>query len=183
MIFVLLIITTAFLIVALFAFPRFSPIPYFPSNRKDILLIIESLGLTNNQTVYDLGAGNGTVIFEAAKNAYHKKINTQFVAVEINPVLVAFLHIRRLLYPYKKNVQIVWGDMFKTNLNHLSSKIRHLTFYLYISPWFLEQITKRIRKIHPKARIVSYMYPAPSLKATKILKGKNRIFIYNEKDI
>ena len=83
-------------IIFLFSSKALSPIPYFPSNKHDLPLIIKALNLKNNQTVIDLGAGDGIVIFEAAKIAYKRKLNTRFVAVEINPVLILVLHLRRL---------------------------------------------------------------------------------------
>lgn len=180
MVFALLIIAISLSILALFALPRFSPIPYFPSNRKDLPLIIKALSLVNDQIIYDLGAGDGTVIFEAARNAYQKKMNTRFVAVEINPALIVLLYIRRLLHPYKKSIKIIWGNMFTMQYNGLTRQsVSSLTFYLYISPWFIERVAEKIKKTYPNARIVSYMYPIPKLKAVKTFDGTKRIFIYN----
>jgi len=65
-------------IIFLFSSPQLSLIPYFPSNKKDLPLIIKALNLKNNQVVFDLGAGDGIVIFEAAKLAFEKKLNTKF---------------------------------------------------------------------------------------------------------
>lgn len=177
---IFLIIAITLLIISLFASKRFSPIPYFPTNRKDIALIIKSLDLKNNQIICDLGAGDGIVIFEAAKKAHKKKVNTRFIAVEINPVMILILNLRRFLHPNKKNIRIVWGDLFKMNFQSLTFDFSLLTFYLYISPWFLEKVCKKILDEFPYARIVSYMYPITSLqKNEKIIQGKNNIYIYN----
>jgi hypothetical protein len=59
-------------VILLFSSKTLSPIPYFPSQKIDLPLIIKALNLQNNQTVFDLGAGDGIVIFEAAKKAYQK---------------------------------------------------------------------------------------------------------------
>src|SRR3990167_10358427 len=72
--------------VLIFSSKRFSPIPYFPTQTKDIPLIIKALNLKNNQTIIDLGAGDGIVIFTAAETSYDKDLNTKFVGVDINPV-------------------------------------------------------------------------------------------------
>ena len=50
----------------------------------------------------DLGAGDGIVIFKAASQAFQKRLNTKFIAVEINPVLILILYLRRLFHPNKK---------------------------------------------------------------------------------
>ncbi len=167
-------------IIILFSSKHFSPIPYFPTNKKDLSKIIQVLELKNNQTVIDLGAGDGIIIFKAAEEALKKHLNAQFVAIEINPVLILFLNIRRLLHPNKRNIKIVFGDMFKMKLNNLTFDISNLTFYLYISPWFLEKVSKKVLTSFPNAKIISYMYPIKSLKKKeRIIKGKNSVFIYN----
>lgn len=120
-----------FVVLILFSFPCFSPIPYYPSNKKDLPFIIKAVNLKNDQVIIDLGAGDGVVIFAAASNAISlpKKLNTQFIAVEINPVLIFIMHLRRLFHPNRKNIKIVWADMFKVNLktqNH-NSKLKTKT--------------------------------------------------------
>ncbi len=177
----IIIVLIIFVVIVLFSFPRFSPIPYFPSNRRDMSKIIKALGLKNGQIVFDLGAGDGLVIFEAAKEALKRKLNTRFIAVEINPVLLCILYIRRLSHPNRKNIRIAYGNMFYMNyVNHLSSNINHLTFYLYISPWYLEKTLSNIKSQLRHFSVVSYMYQIKPLKLTEKIKGKKHsVFVYN----
>ncbi|MFH0979336.1 MAG: class I SAM-dependent methyltransferase [Candidatus Roizmanbacteria bacterium] len=181
------IIFIVIIIIFLFSSPKLSPIPYFPSNKKDLPLIIKSLDLKNNQNVIDLGAGDGIVIFEAAKQAFRKKLNTQFIAVDINPILVFIMFLRRLFHPNKKNIKIILGDIFKNDFMNFINFKNFITIYLYISPWFLEKVIENCKLALNKVeglkienlRIVSYMYPIKSLKnKEKIIEGKNKIFIY-----
>ncbi len=176
----LIILIIFFGIIFLFSSKTLSPIPYFPSNKKDLPLIIKALNLKNNQVVFDLGAGDGIVIFEAAKKAYEKNLNTQFFAVEINPVLLLIMYIKRLFHPNKKNIKIVYDDIFKINIKKfLNFDFSLLTFYLYISPWYLEKTVSNLKSQISNLKIVSYMYPIKSLKnKQKIINGKNKIFIY-----
>lgn len=174
------------IIIFFFSSPQLSPIPYFPTNKKDLPLIIKNLNLKNDQLIVDLGAGSGTMIFSAAKVSYQKKLNTQFLAVEINPVLIFILHFRRLFHPNKKNIKIVFGDLFQIDYQKiLTFNFKLLIFYLYVSPWFLEKILKKLpiknlKKQNKKITIVSYFYSIPFLKnKEKIIQGKNKIFIYS----
>lgn len=178
--FIILIIGLLLLIfISLFAFPKLSPIPYFPSNKKDIALIIRSLGLKDNQVVIDLGAGDGLVVFEAAEFAYARRLNAQFIAVEINPMLLILLQIKRLFNRNRKNIKVVQGDMFKLNYEKLLPKLKtQNTFYLYISPWYLEKTVENIKNYLKTFYIVSYMYQLPKRKEIKKLKGKHPIFTY-----
>ncbi|MFA6016758.1 MAG: rRNA adenine N-6-methyltransferase family protein [Patescibacteria group bacterium] len=168
-------------IIFLFSSKSLSPIPYFPSQPVDIPLIVKALSLKDNQTIIDLGAGDGIVIFKAAQQSFILKLNTKFVAVEINPVLILVLHLRRLFHPNKDNITIIRDDIFKMNFNSLTREpVNSLTFYLYISPWFLEKTIENCKLKIVNFNVVSYMYPIKSMKKEeKIIQGKNNIFIYN----
>jgi len=168
------------IIIFIFSSKKFSPIPYFPSQPVDLPLIIKALNLKSNQTVFDLGAGDGIIIFKAAQQAYKQKLNTQFVAVEINPVLILILHLRRLFHPNKKNIVIICDDIFNINFDSLTREpVNFLTVYLYISPWFLEKTISNIKNQISRFSVVSYMYMIKSLKKReKVIQGKNKIFIY-----
>lgn len=176
----LIILIIFFGIIFLFSSKTLSPIPYFPSNKKDLPLIIKALNLKNNQPVFDLGAGDGIVIFEAAKKAYEKNLNTQFFAVEINPVLILIMYIKLLFHPNKKNIKIVYDDIFKINIKKfLNFDFSLLTFYLYISPWYLEKTVSNLKSQLSNLKIVSYMYSIKSLKnKQKTINGKNKIYVY-----
>lgn len=180
MIFVLITVLILTIVIFLFSSPKLSPIPYFPTQKVDIPLIIETFRLKNNQTIIDLGAGDGIVIFKAAKQAFDKKLDTRFIAVDINPILILIMFIRRFFHPNKKNIRIVYNDIFKMNLKRFTLHATRYTFYLYISPWHLEKIILNIKTQISIFTIVSYMYPIKTLKnKQKIIRGKNSIFSYD----
>jgi hypothetical protein len=166
----LLVITVPF-----FLSKKLSPVPYFPSNKKDVPLIVKELNLRNNQVVYDLGAGDGAVIWAAAQYALAHSLNTRFIAVEINPILLIIMWMRRLMHPNKKNIHIMKGDMFSMKFEEGEKKTT-FTFFLYISPWYLEKAYANITRQKKKFDLVSYFYELP--KETK-LKGKKTSGIHN----
>lgn len=174
----LIFIILVFIVIIIFAFPQFSPVPYFPSNRKDLPLILKVLNLKNNQTIIDLGAGDGSVIFAAAKEAYRKKLNSKFIAIDINPILILIMYIKWLPNPNKKNIKIVFGDMFKNDFINFMNFKNFITVYLYISPWYLEKVIKNLKLQIKNFSVVSYMYKIPNLTPKKIVTGKNKIFLY-----
>ncbi len=178
LIFFLLLI---FCIIILFSFPQFSPIPYYPSNMKDKNIILKGLNIQDNHTIIDLGAGDGVVIFEAAYDALKKKKNTRFVALEINPILIFILYLRRIFHPNKNNIHIIYGNMFSIDYKkYLTFEICHLTFYLYISPWLIEKALNNIRSQNLKdSRFVSYYYPIKSMKQSeKSHHGVHTLYVY-----
>lgn len=164
-------------VIIIFAFPQFSPIPYYPSNMKDKALILKALGLKNGQTIVDLGAGDGVVVFEAAREAMSRGLDTRFVALEINPVLLGIMQLRRLFHPNRKNIRIARGDMFTADYRRWGTQ--GITYYLYISPWLIEKVIARIREQVPGARFVSYYYPIKSLEGReKKSEGVHGVYVY-----
>ncbi len=92
--FLAVLFISVFIISYIFVSRKHSPVPYFPTNKKDVPLIIKALNLKLNHTVIDLGAGDGLVIFKAADEAYERGFDTKFYAVEINPILILILYIK-----------------------------------------------------------------------------------------
>lgn len=179
MYFIIGLIICLFVIIVIFSFPQFSPIPYFPSNGKDIPLILKALHIRSNQTIIDLGAGDGIVILKAAEKAFNDSLNTKFIAVEINPILLIILHIRRLLHPNKKNIRIVNADMFTMDYSNLTN-LTNSTFYIYISPWFIEKTVVNITKQIKNFDLVSYFYQVKCLPKYReeINEGVHKIYRY-----
>ena len=173
LIFSFLFVICLFVISYLFLSHHASPIPYFPSNKHDLPLIIAALKLKNGQTIIDCGAGDGAIIFPAAQAAYKQKLTTKFVAIEINPILIAILYIRRLFHPNKNNISICRADLFTTQFTQ-----HNPTFFFYISPWYLEKALANIKKQRIISPIVSYFYPLPHRSPTKTTKGIHSVYSY-----
>lgn len=182
--FIALFLICLFAIIILFSFPQFSPIPYFPSNGKDIPLILEALDVRNNQTIVDLGAGDGIVIFKAAEKAHQDKLNTKFIAIEINPVLLLILYVRRMVHRNKKNIRILNRDMFSTTYKDFIDfkAFDFTTFYIYISPWFIEKTVSNIVRQIPDFDLVSYFYQVKYLPALteEVKNGVHKIYKYKK---
>lgn len=131
-----------------FVSPQLSPIPYFPTLEPDMNRIGKALNLQPGSVLYDLGAGNGKIVFRFAS------ASIKTVAVENNPFLVGIMLFKRIFHPHKQQITILCQDLFKTNL----SEATHI--YLFVGPFFINQIIKSIsQQNHPKLkRIVSYRY-------------------------
>ncbi len=165
------------IILAFFLSRRLSPIPYFPSNREDIPLIVKSLKLKNHQTVYDLGAGDGVVIFAAARTAFGKKLNTKFIAVEINPFLLFYMYVVRLFHPNRKKIEINRRDIFTMNF----SVKKNVTIFMYISPWYMERVYTNICRSISAFHFVSYFYALPAsmkIHPKKVVDGVHTLYEY-----
>lgn len=163
-------------VIVIFAFPQFSPIPYFPSNIHDMPIILKALQLRNGQVIFDLGAGDGVVILKAAQMAKDRSQDTLFVAVEINPILVFVLHIRRLMHPNRKHITVVWGDLFKLDYRKYTKGRKDVTTYLYVTPRLIPSILAAVKKSVGTFQAVSYYY---SLSDTMkpLYQGVHKVFV------
>lgn len=171
------------LFIILFTSPKFSPIPYFPSNKRDVPEIVSTLHLSDTQVLIDLGAGDGTIIFESAKRAYNMKLETQFIGIEINIILCFFMNVRKLFHPNRSRIHIVRNDMFAIDYSNLVKEktgkdIHKAVFYVYVSPWFTPQIGTMISCIPVRTRIVSYFYPIFGKNPTKQRTLTNNLYVY-----
>ncbi|MDA1316976.1 MAG: class I SAM-dependent methyltransferase [bacterium] len=165
------------LIILYFFSSKASPIPYFPTNSQDMPMIVKAMKLANNQVIIDLGAGDGAVVWAAATSAYEKGLNTQFVAVDINIVLVLWMKFRRLVHPHKAHISIIHGDMFLLNYKKIIGSKKPL-FYLYIAPWFTKQVHKMIQELNIPCTILSYFYPITSGKSQKTAHRVHELYFY-----
>ena len=175
---IVFIVFVLFLLVAYFFLSRTaSPVPYFPSNQRDMERIVDYLELRNHHTIIDMSAGDGAVIFAAADWAQQKKLTLHLIAAEINPILLAVLYLRHLLHPYRAHISIMYADMF----HYPFSKVvytKTVTAFYYISPWLLKKAYSHIKHELPHAHIVSYFYPLPNKKPTKHTEGVHQLFAY-----
>lgn len=170
--------------VLFFVSRRLSPIPYFPSNHKDISLILKLLALKNNQILYDLGAGDGVVILRAAATPLSSTLTrrsnakaVRFVAVEINPILIFVMKLRRLFHQNKANIEIIKADIFTMRLPCPPKYVP--VFFMYISPWYMEKTILNILRQYKSFELVTYFYAAPKSKKYKVTQLKHATNIHD----
>lgn len=177
---ILLLLIFLALAALFFLSRRLSPVPYFPTHKDDVSSVIKEMRLKNDHIVIDLGAGNGAVIFKAAQETHKKRLNTKFVAIEINPILVAVLFLRKLFHPNRKNISILMKDIFAFDYSTIQ-KSAILTIFAYISPWYLTRLYKQIKASRRSFDFISYFYPLPKslAKPSREVKNKNSIFCYH----
>ena len=166
------------LIIYYFVAKNLNPVPYYPTNPKDIKRIIKLLELKNDQTVIDLGAGNGEIIFEAANTANEKELNTRFVAIDINVFLVLIMIIRSLFHKNRSKIRFVWKDIFKYDFRQIIGKNQTTTIYVYFAPWINDALGTLLKKLPRPVKVVSYYYPINNLHLTKKVKGEHDVFLY-----
>lgn len=163
--------------VLFFVSRRFSPIPYFPSNGRDIPIILKLLALKDRQILYDLGAGDGAAILAAALARQSPAKASRFVAVEINPILIGIIKLRTFFHPNKQNITTVKANIFTFDIPR--SPGHTPLFFMYISPWYMEKTIVNLLRQFRSIELVTYFYAAPRSKRYALILRKHRKNIHS----
>jgi 16S rRNA A1518/A1519 N6-dimethyltransferase RsmA/KsgA/DIM1 with predicted DNA glycosylase/AP lyase activity len=178
MLITLLGLGVVFSVFIFFLSPKLSPIPYFPTLNRDIKLVDRALNLKPNDVLFDLGAGDGKMLWRYARPG------VKVIGVEINPYLWLYMFVRRLFHPHRQQIEIRYQNLFQTSLTS-ATKI-----YLFVGPYLMERIIKYILKNKQQtlSRIVSYRYDfktltgkelAPKGSKLKTIKGEQNVYLWD----
>ena len=94
------------LIPALYGLP---PVSTKPERTSKALKLAN---LQSGETLYDLGAGDGRVLFIAARD-----FGAKAVGIEIGPIQCALIWLRAVASGLDRNIQIRWADFYKADLH------------------------------------------------------------------
>jgi precorrin-6B methylase 2 len=113
-VFVLIGLNLFILILALLwiLVPAFYGLPSKPTKSERIHKALQLVDLKQDELLYDLGAGDGRVLFMAAK-----EFGAQAAGVEIGPVQCALISLRITTSGLSNRVKILWGNFFGTDLS------------------------------------------------------------------
>ena len=130
------------------AISMITEVPYVPSE-KIYKKAIEYLEINEDDTVLDIGSGDGRVLFYASK----KYPEAKFVGVERRIVLVVFSRIKRMILN-RKNLRFIRENIHNFDIGSFNK------IYMYLVPPFInELLTEKEKEIKSSTIIVSLHYP------------------------
>jgi len=137
----------AYFVFASFAFGA----GYQPTPRRAVETMLRLAEVGPADTVYDLGAGTGAIVFRATR-----VYRARSLAVEVEPIRVAILHLRRRFGPFPDRIRIRWGNLFALDFREATV----VTAFLW--PGAMERLRPKLeRELAPGARLVSHHHPVP----------------------
>ena len=83
--------------------------PFVPSTDPVSRTMIQLAHIKKGMTVYDLGSGNGKLLFLAAEK------DAVAIGLEINPFLVLLSNLRAYVSPYRERIKTYWKNLWKTD--------------------------------------------------------------------
>jgi len=165
---ILFIIVYGFLLT--FAIGGMSAAPWVPTRRRQREWMVKAIPLRDHAVVYDLGCGDGSILFAMARK--NPTIHARGLEIALFPYLIA--KIRKWLGGGKyKNVSIFYRNFFKQNLGEAD------IIFLFLMPGSYEKLVKKFAKeLKDDCLVVFKVWPVPSLAPMQTLKTEKLLPIY-----
>ncbi len=142
-------------------------VPFVPSGNSVVRKMIEFAGLRDGDTVYDIGCGDGRLLFEARKHA-----NVEAFGFEIMPLPFVWAKLRAW-WTRDPKIHILFQNFFEASIHDAD------VVFCYLMPETLEACKPKFQKeLSPKALIVSHDFQIPGWKPFQIEKISTYKTIY-----
>ena len=159
---VFIVVLLWILIPSLYGLP---PVPTKPERVRNALKLAE---LKPNETLYDLGAGDGRVLFIAAR-----EFESKAVGMEVGPIQCAWIWLRIITGGMQDRIQIRWANFYKADLHEAD------VVFVYATSKEVRQLAPHLeQQMKPGSRLVSISADFPEWEPSA-LDEHDLIFVYN----
>ena len=160
-----------FLLVLLFAillsffYSVVRAISWVPMWGKDIKTILDLADVKKDDKVYDLGCGDGKVVFAAADRG----AKAEGLEISVLPYLIA--NARKIIS--RNKAKISFKDFWMTDLSDAD-----LVYFFLIPRIYPKLKTKLEKDLKPGAKVIAYVWPIEGWEPTKVEKREKGPAIY-----
>ncbi len=146
--------------------------PWLPTRKQNFKRIANLIKKNNQPVFYDLGSGNGDLLFYLSREH-----NIKCVGIEVSPILYLYSKFKSF---FDKNVAIRYGDFFNYNLEGADIVYCFIKSEAY--PKLKEKMKKELKK---ETIIILSCWPFKKVKPFKVskLEKSNTFYSYRKKDI
>ena len=135
--------------------------PYIPTKINHIKKILKTAGVRKGKKFYELGSGDGRVVYEAAQ------LGADSIGIE-----QSWLRVWYSIYQAKKfnlpNAKFYHGNIFKKNYSDAN------IIYIYLLPTGIKKLEEKLpREVKKGTIIITQTYHFPKLKPYKKLGNFN----------
>lgn len=140
---------------------------WVPTPDDLVVKMLEAAKVTSKDLVYDLGAGDGKIPIQAAR-----QFGAKAVGIEYNPDMAALARRNASRAGVADKVTIITGDIFKEDF----SKATVVTMYLL--PELNLRLKPLLLKMKPGTRLVSHSFDMGTWEADEVIMGANNYYGY-----
>jgi len=161
-----------YVVAATAAWACWSAAPWVPTKRAERGLVADRLPLKPGEVLYDLGCGDGAVLFALADKYPEAKL----IGYELFLVPILIGHLRKLLGGRRyRNVSIRFGNLFRQDLSDASAIFCFLMVNSYgrLRPKFA-------RELSDDCRVMVEAWTIPGLEPLQRIKEGKKVsyFLY-----
>ena len=127
--------------------------PYYPSTHEKVHAILQSISFSADDVLYDLGCGDGRVLFEAVACGCPRA-----VGVELDDELASLIRLKAA--ELSAPVHAITGDLLTVDFSEAT------VLYLYLLPKALGQIQAKVEQLMTEGRlrlVVTNTFDFPSM--------------------
>ncbi|UCD43920.1 MAG: class I SAM-dependent methyltransferase [Candidatus Bathyarchaeota archaeon] len=140
---------------------------WVPTPRKVVRKMLSLARVEPGDTLYELGSGDGRIIFMAAK-----EFGARAVGIEADPLRVLWTLVWIRVKGLRGQVRVLWGNFFKRDLGEASV----VTVYQSLD------INRRLREkfkreLEPGTRVVSYAFTIEGWEPAKV-DEEDEVYLY-----
>lgn len=145
-------------------------VPYVPTRKNTAEKIIELLKIKPGDRFYDLGSGDGRLLFMAAEKG------AKSTGIEMNPHLVLWTWLKILLKRKWHQVSVRLGNYWWTDLSTTDKVV------IYGMPSVMAKASKKfMQELRTGTLIASNSFKIPDLKLVKTATvGKDTVYLYRK---
>jgi SAM-dependent methyltransferase len=163
---IIILIALPFLIT--FAWGGISAAPWVPTMKRDREHLLNNLDFKPGQIVYDLGCGDGSVLFAIAK----RQPEIKAVGLEIS-LLPFWLALTRKYLGHYEQVSLRYQNLFKSSL-----KDADVVFAFLLPKCYPRLVAKFATELRPEALVIVEAWPLPNIEPEKTLMSDKLLPIY-----
>jgi histone methylation protein DOT1 len=147
--------------------PIFYGLPPVPTRFERIRKALQLANLQPEEVLYDLGAGDGRVLFLAAG-----EFGAKAVGIEVGPVQCALIWLRITANGLGDKVQIKWGNFYRADLREAN------VIFVYGTSTEVRKLAPHLEnQMKPGSRLVSISADFPEWEPA-IFDERDLIFVY-----
>jgi predicted O-methyltransferase YrrM len=142
---------------------RTPDVPFVTTPPEVVSAMLELAEVSENDTVYDLGSGDGRILLAAARERKAKA-----VGIEIDPDLVKRSRQAITDAGMDGKIRVIRGDFFKHDLTPAT------VITMYLKPDVNARLRPQLEQLRPGTRIVSHQFRIQGTKPVKQIQVRGK---------